>query len=312
MKLAFVFPGQGSQYVGMGKEIAATYPEAQTIFEEADRVLGFSLSNLCFEGPEADLVKTENTQPAILTTSVALLKVLEAQGLKPDMVAGHSLGEYSALVAGRSLEFTDAVKVVRQRGLLMQKAAPQGTAGMAAILGLSPEKVREVCEKASEFGVVEPANYNCPGQIVIAGELGALDKAMVMAKEAGAKRALPLNVSGPFHSSLMQPAADGLAQLFEEITVRNSEVPVVANVSAEIIKEASVIRDALIKQVSSSVRWEESVTNMIEQGVNTFVEVGPGKVLSGLIKKINKEVTLYHVEDVASLENLLANLKEVG
>lgn len=315
MKLAVIFPGQGSQYIGMGKDLYTNYPAAREVFQEADEVLAFPLSKLIFEGPEEELNKTVNTQPAILTASIACWRVLaleEGFSIKPVAAAGHSLGEFSALVAVGALSFADAVALVRKRGQLMQEAAPLGTAGMAVILGLENEKVVEVCREASAVGVVEPANFNCPGQIVISGSKPALEKAMELAKAAGAKRAIALAVSGPFHSSLMKPAAEGLALELAKITVKDPQVPVMANAIAEYLRDQAGIRENLIKQVSCSVRWEESIRAMAASGITSFVEIGPGKVLSGLVKKITKEVLILNVEDKASLEKTLANLKEVG
>ncbi|GAW28408.1 ACP S-malonyltransferase [Carboxydocella sp. ULO1] len=312
MKLAFVFPGQGSQYVGMGKNLAETYPEAAAVFQEADAVLGFKLSELCFNGPETELVRTANTQPALLTVSVAALRVLAKAGIQPAMVAGHSLGEYSALVAAEVLSFADALRLVRRRGELMQEAAPPGTAGMAAILGLEREQVVAVCREAETLGVVEPANFNCPGQIVIAGEKAALEKAMELAKARGAKRVVTLNVSGPFHSSLMLPAARGLAPALDEVEFYPPQVPVVVNVSGRILTDPKMLKQSLLLQVQKSVLWEDCIQTMVAAGVDTFIEVGAGKVLSGLIKQINKGVRVFAVEDAESFQRTLAELREVG
>ena len=312
MSLAFVFPGQGSQYVGMCKQFYEQYSVAKDIFELADKALGVRVSDLCFNGPEELLGQTENTQPALLTASIACRAVLLEAGIVPQAVAGHSLGEYSALVAAGSLDFTDAVKIVRKRGQLMQKAVPSGGGSMAAILGLDAGRLQEVCKHASNLGVVEVANYNCPGQLVIAGATEALDKAVILAKEAGAKRAIKLAVSGPFHSALMFPAAEKLGRELDQVNISEPELKLVANISADYVSAAAQIRDCLTRQVYGPVRWIEAVERMIADGVDTFVEVGPGKVLSGLIKKIDKRVKIYNVEDQSSLEKALASLKGVS
>lgn len=311
-KIAFVFPGQGSQYVGMGKEFFTEYSQAREIFENADKKLGISLSNICFEGPEEDLRQTINTQPAILTVSAAILNVFKAEGIKADFVAGHSLGEYSALVAAGALQFTDAVWLVRQRGTFMQEAVPSGEGTMAAILGLEPEQILALCQEASAVGVVEPANYNSPGQIVIAGATPAVEKAMELAKKYGAKRALGLPVSGPFHSSLLRPASLRLAETLKAIEIKDAAIPVVANITAEVETNSAVIRDNLISQVAGAVKWQQSVEQLIALGVNTFVEIGPGKVLSGLIKKIDKNVEMFNIEDKATFIQTVATLKGAG
>ena len=309
-KIVFVFPGQGSQYVGMGKEFYDNFPLSREIFEQVDERLGVPLREICFNGPEEELKLTINTQPAILTTSIAILKVVEKEGIQPAFVAGHSLGEYSALVAAGSLSYTDAAWLVRQRGAFMQEAVPPGEGTMAAIMGLDQEKVEALCQEASALGVVEPANYNCPGQIAIAGATVAVQKAVELARTYGAKRALLLPVSGPFHSSLLQPASAKLKEALEKVQISPACIPVVANINAEITTDPAEIRQNLIDQVSGSVRWEQSIRNLLGLGATVFVEIGPGKVLSGLIKKIAKEAEIYNIEDLASLGETILKLKE--
>jgi len=310
-KLALVFPGQGSQQVGMGKAIAAERPEARQVFEEADGVLGFPLSRLCFEGPEEELKLTENTQPAILTTSVALYRALASQGVEPDFVAGHSLGEYSALVAAGALRLDDAVVLVRNRGRYMQEAVPVGEGAMAAILGLGLAEVQEVCSQASDGEVVEPANLNAPGQTVVAGHAAAVQRASAAAKERGAKRVIPLSVSAPFHCRLMRPAQHRLERDLANVTVSDLRVPLVSNVDAAWVRTGAEAVDALIRQVASPVRWEESVRRLVDEGVDQFVEVGPGKVLSGLVRKIAENVRVASIEDPNGLRRLLAEVTGV-
>lgn len=309
-KLAFLFPGQGSQYVGMGKELAEKFPEARTIFKQADAVLDYPLSQLCFSGPKEELTLTENTQPAVLTTTIAILRVLQSHDMpKPDYVAGHSLGEYSALVAANVLTFEDALLLVRRRGQFMEEAVAAGEGTMSAIIGLSMEQVEAVCRQARQFGVVGPANFNCPGQVVIAGEVAAVRKANELALEAGAKRAIQLDVSGPFHSSLMTGAAEKLRDELVKTEFHEPQVKVIANVNAEIINSSAEARENLVSQVNNPVRWQESMEKLISLGVDTFVEVGPGKVLTGLMKKIDRSVTMLNVEDQASLEKVLAHFE---
>ena len=303
--VGFIFPGQGSQYAGMGKELVALFPAARRVFEEADDALGMALSRLCFEGPEEDLKLTYNTQPAILTTSIAALQVLRQEtDLVPTYVAGHSLGEYSALVCAGSMTFADAVRTVRLRGTFMQEAVPVGVGAMAAVMGLGRDELASVCDEAAQGEVVSPANFNSPGQIVIAGHAGAVQRAADLAKSRGAKRALLLPVSAPFHCALMQPAGDRLKTVLDTLDIASPNVPVVTNVEAAANREGARIKDLLVAQVSAPVRWEESVEAMTAAGVSRFIEVGPGKVLSGLVKRIAKEAETAHIEDPKSLAEL--------
>jgi [acyl-carrier-protein] S-malonyltransferase len=302
VSVAFVFPGQGSQKVGMGHDLVRAFPESAAVFEEADRVLGLALSRLAFGGPAEALQLTANTQPAILATSVAALGPLLARGLRPDWVAGHSLGEYSALVAAGALSLADALATVRRRGQYMQEAVPVGTGAMAAILGLDLPGVEAACREAARGEVVAPANVNCPGQIVVAGHAGAVERAMAACRAAGAKRSVLLPVSAPFHCSLMRPAQERLARDLEAMTLRDPLVPVVTNVDARAVRTGAACREALVRQVSGAVRWQESVELLVREGVTTFVEVGPGSVLSGLIRKTARQVQVLNVEDRESLE----------
>lgn len=310
-KLAFIFPGQGSQSVGMGKDLCDAFAEARAVFEEVDAALGEKLSERCFTGPEDYLKATANTQPSILTVSAAAAAVLAGRGLVPDFVAGHSLGEYSALVAAGACGAAQAARAVRARGTFMQEAVPQGKGAMSAVLGLDPAKVRELCAAvAAETGeVVSPANYNDPAQTVIAGAAGAVEKAGARLKEAGAKRVLPLSVSAPFHSALMAPVKARLEPVLRGIAWRAPLWPVVTNVEAKANVDAARIVPLLVEQVTAPVRWIECVEELVRLGVTRMVEVGPGRVLSGLVKRIDKSVEVWNVEDQASLEKTLAGLK---
>ncbi|MBC3535812.1 ACP S-malonyltransferase [Megasphaera hominis] len=306
MKTAFVFPGQGAQKVGMVKDLYENYAVVKELFEEADDALGFSLTKLIFEGPDEDLMQTSNTQPAILTASTACCRVLAQEGVTPDIVAGHSLGEYSALVAAGSLSFADAVRTVRLRGQFMQEAVPLGEGGMAAILGLDDEKIKAICADISaQGGVVQAVNFNCPGQTVIAGASKAVEAAVEALKAAGAKRAVLLHVSAPFHSSLMEPAAKRLAEVLDSITIHDAAIPVVANVNAKMETAAAEIKEALVKQAASPVLWIDCTHTMQAFGAETFVEVGPGKTICGFNRKIDRKIHSENVEDIPSLQKTL-------
>lgn len=311
-KTAFVFPGQGSQSVGMGKELYDQYDSVKRVFAAADEALGFSITDLCFNGPEEELRKTYNTQPAILTMSIACYEILKEAGIQPDVVAGHSLGEYSALVAAGVLEFADAVRLVRKRGQFMQEAVPLGQGSMAAVMGADRQVVIDICRQAElEIGPVQAVNFNCPGQIVIAGKTEAVDKAIELLKAVGCKRAIALPVSAPFHSTLMKPAAERLATELKNVVIRNTTTPVVANVNAQALTQAADIQPSLVNQAASPVLWEDCVAKIVDLDCSCFVEVGPGKVLTGFTKKIAKDIITLNVEDCASFEKTLAYFKEV-
>lgn len=301
-KVAFVFPGQGSQYVGMGKDLFEQRPEARSVFEQADAILGFSLSKLCFEGPEDELRQTRNTQPAIFVHSLALMRLIN--GLRPNMTAGHSLGEYTALVAAHALSFEDGLRLVRLRGELMQRAGEMNKGTMAALVGLQPDDVASVCKEASVAGIVQPANFNSPGQTVISGSVEGVRKAMEIAKQRGAKLVKELVVSGAFHSPLMESARAELKQALDRTEIRDASIPVYANVTAEPVHRASEIRDLLFKQVTSPVQWEQTIRNMLRDGASTFYEVGPGKVLQGLVKRTEPEVSVSGFDKVTDIQSI--------
>ncbi|MBP9483380.1 MAG: ACP S-malonyltransferase [Negativicutes bacterium] len=312
MKLGMIFPGQGSQTIGMGKEFYDRYDSVKELFKEADEATGAPITSLCFEGPEDELRKTENTQPAILTVSVACQKILAEHGVLPEMVAGHSLGEYSALVAAGVLSFADAVAVVKKRGRFMQEAVPLGRGAMAAVLGLSREAIVEIClDSSSDQAPVQAVNFNCPGQVVIAGSTEAVQIAEGKLKEAGAKRVIGLPVSAPFHSILMQPAALRLQTELDEIDFNDAKIPVVVNVDGSVVTKGSELRNLLVRQAASPVFWEDCMLTMAKEGITLFVEAGPGKVLTGFTKKILKDAESLNVEDLASLEKSLDYLKGV-
>lgn len=312
-RLAFVFPGQGSQHVGMGKNLYENFDEVKTLYKEASDALGYDAADLSFNGPAEELNKTHRTQPCLLAAGMAAYTVLKAKGVKPSVVAGHSLGEYSALVASSVFSFRDAVKLTEKRGQLMQQAVPEGKGLMAAILGLDKNRLDEICASVKS-GYVVPANYNCPGQIVISGEKEAVEEAMKLLKDAGAKRAVPLAVSAPSHCKLMTAASDKLLEfiLAEKIEMKNSLIPVVSNAEAAFLNDAETIKTSLIKQLNSPVLWEDSIKTIVNSGINIFIETGPGKVLSGLIKRIAPEAVIFNVEDTESLKKTVAGLKDIG
>lgn len=310
MKTAFLFPGQGSQKVGMVQDLFENYDSVKALIKEADETLGFSISKMMFEGPDTELMKTEFTQPAILTASVAVWQVLKEHGLTPDIAAGHSLGEYSALVAAGAISFADAVHTVHLRGRFMQEAVPLGEGGMAAVIGSNPETIVKVCSEVSTEDLpVQAVNFNCPGQVVIAGATAAVEKACEALKEAGARRAIMLKVSAPFHSTLMEPAALRLKEVLDKIDIHDTAIPVVANVNAKEETKADEIRKNLVDQAAHPVHWEESIRNMVAGGVDMTVEAGPGTVLTGFMKKIARSVPCHHAEDVATIDEVVAALK---
>jgi [acyl-carrier-protein] S-malonyltransferase len=309
--LAFLFPGQGSQKIGMGKELAELYPVAMETFQEADAALGYKLSQVCWEGPEEKLKLTEITQPAILTMSVAVFRVFREMGIVPRYTAGHSLGEYSAHVAAGTLQFVDAVRTVRNRGKYMQEAVPVGQGAMAAILGMPLEQVAQLCAEAAQGQVCQPANINSPDQVVISGSAPAVERAAELAKHQGAKKAVMLPVSAPFHCALMKPAQERLAADLKKLTFSQPEVPVACNVDAALVENVEKSCDALIRQVTGAVRWEECMRLLIARGVDTFLEVGPGKVLCGLMRQIDRGKTCLNVEDEASLQKAVSHFGQV-
>ena len=304
-KTAFIFAGQGAQYPGMGKGLEENIKACKDIFQNADNALGFSISKICFEGTVEELKSTENAQPAILTMSIAAMTALVNAGIKPYAVAGLSLGEYSAMVCSGVLDFETAVKLVKKRGKFMDEAVPKGKGAMAAIIGLDEKEIRDICTQASQKGVVEPANFNCPGQIVIAGEIAALEYASELASERGARKVIKLSVSGPFHTSLLKEASDKLYRELIKIELNPMKVPVLTNLSGDYINPTDDIKEILRRQVMSSVRWEDIIRNMIKEGIDTFVEIGPGKALSSFVKKTDRSVKVLNVEDMSSLNKTI-------
>lgn len=315
MKIAFIFSGQGSQYIGMGKELHDTIPECQKIYDKANEVLGFDLKGLIFNGDKNELNITENTQPAILTTSIAILQAIKAKGITPEIVAGLSLGEYSALVASEALSFESAVSLVRKRGKFMQEAVPQGIGSMAAVIGLSEDKIYKVLKVINEKGIVEIANYNTNNQIVIGGEKAAVDFAVELLEEVGARRVIPLNVSGPFHTSLLNEASIKLEKELDNIEFTEPSIKVITNVTADYIPNKADIKDLLKEQVKSSVKWSKTIEKMIDEGIDTFIEIGPLKTLSGFVREISKDknvkVNIFNVEDIKSLNKTLEGMEAI-
>lgn len=315
MKVAFIFSGQGSQYIGMGKELYNNIPSCQKVYDKANEVLGFDLKELIFNGDKEELNITENTQPAILTTSIAILQAIKEKGIKADIVAGLSLGEYSALVASEALDFETAVSLVKKRGRFMQEAVPQGIGSMAAVIGLDESKIKKVLKVASEKGIVEIANYNTNNQIVIGGECAAVELATELLKESGARRVIPLKVSGPFHTSLLNEASIKLENEFNNIEFNDPKIKTITNVTADFINDKTEIKNLLINQVKSSVRWSETIEKMIDEGIDTFIEIGPLKTLSSFVREISKEkktyVKIFNVEDLKSLNKTLEGMEAI-
>jgi [acyl-carrier-protein] S-malonyltransferase len=308
MKITFIFPGQGSQYVGMAKEFIENFPESKEVFDQASAALGYDLARLCMDGPVDKLNLTENTQPALLAASIAILQPLERRGLTASAAAGHSLGEYTAITAADGFELQDAVALVQKRGRFMQEAVPAGAGLMAAILGMDRQDVEKTCLEAAKNGIVAPANYNSPGQIVIAGERAAVEKAMELAKSRGAKKAIPLAVSVPSHCTMMQQAGSALAAELEKITIHDLRYPIVNNADAKFLLTASELKPSLVRQISAPLYWEDSIIAMVNEGCDTFIEIGPGKVLSGLVRRIAKEAKVLNVEDLKTMNDTLTTL----